>query len=486
MKNTSAPRKHRRWFLSHTAMLATGFAITPKLSGYAAANDEIRIGFLSCGGRANELMGSFAKVPGVKIVGLSDPDSTRVAKAKTRFPDAKTATDLRKLIEDPNIDAVVVATCNHWHCLASIWAMQAGKDVYVEKPLSHSQWEGEQTIAAARKYQRICQVGTQQRSDPMQTELKKFLHEEMALGQIQRVQVNRYGVRGPIGKRSEPLPKDPNIDWNLWLGPAADQPVFRNAWHYDWHWDWNTGSGEMGNWGVHVLDDVRNVVFRDSVQVPKRILGGGGRIVWNDAGQSPNVHAVAFDTGSIPVVIGLSNLPDKPDGKKSPDAPGPSSGYVVYCQAGRLEGQRGSAKAFDRDGKLIKEFKGNGGGGHQANFIQAVRNRKPEALNAEVQIGHDSTGWCNFANICFQAADHQDLREKVESAMDHPGWEPLMQQMLDHLNAHGVQPNDSALRMSHWMDLDPKTGRFVGQYAQQGNALIKRQYREGFEVPQVS
>ena len=476
----------RRRFLSLSATSAAGLAVAPALKSYASANEEIRVGFLSCGGRANELMGSFSKIPGVKIVGLCDPDASRVAKAKTRFPDAKTSNDLRRLIEDPNIDAMVVATCNHWHCLASIWAMQAGKDVYVEKPLSHSQWEGIQTIAAARKYQRICQVGTQQRSDPMQTELKKFLHEQKALGDIQRVQVNRFGVRGPIGKRSEPLPKDPNIDWDLWLGPAADLPVFRNSWHYDWHWDWNTGSGEMGNWGVHVLDDVRNVVFRDSVQVPRRILGGGGRLAWNDAGQSPNVHVVAFDTGGIPVVIGLSNLPDKTDGKKSPDMPGPGSGYVVYCQAGRLEGQRGSAKAFDNDGKLIKEFKGNSGSGHQANFIEAVRNRKPEALNAEVQIGHDSTGWCNFANICFQAGDHSDLREKVESARNHPGWQELIEQMIKHLSANGIDPSDQAIAMSHWMELDPKTGRFVGQYADQGNALLKRQYRKGYEVEQIA
>lgn len=474
----------RRQFLSQTALGTVGLACG--LRAHASANDEIRLAFLSCGGRANELMGSFSKVPGVKIVGLSDPDSTRVAKAKTRFPDAKTTTDLRKLIEDPNIDAVVVATCNHWHCLAAIWAMQAGKDVYVEKPLSHSQWEGEQTIAAARKYQRICQVGTQQRSDPMQKELKAFLHEQQALGQIQRVQVNRFGVRGPIGKRKDPLPKDPNVDYDLWLGPAADRPVFRNAWHYDWHWDWNTGSGEMGNWGVHVLDDVRNVVFRDSVQVPRRILGGGGRMVWNDAGQSPNVHAVAFDTGSIPVVIGLSNLPDAPDGKKSPDFPGPGSGYVVYCQAGRLEGQRGSAKAYDLDGKLIKEFKGNGGSSHQANFIEGVRTRKAELLNADVQVGHDSTGWCNFANICYQAGDSSHIEDKAESARDFPGWQKLIEQMVSHLNAHQIDPEDQAIRMSHWMELDPKTGRFVGDYAQQGNALIRREYRSGYAVEEIT
>ena len=115
----------------------------------------------------------------------------------------------------------------------------------------------------------------------MQAQIKQFLHEEKGIGALKHVRVNRYGVRGPIGKRIEPLPKDPDIDFNLWLGPAADKPVFRNAWHYDWHWDWNTGSGEMGNWGVHVLDDVRNVVFRDSVAVPRRIIGGGGRVVWD-------------------------------------------------------------------------------------------------------------------------------------------------------------------------------------------------------------
>ena len=325
-------------------------------------------------------MGSFEKIPAVKVVGLCDPDPSRVDKAKKRFPGAKTASDLRKMIDDPEIDAVVVATCNHWHCLASIWAMQAGKDVYVEKPLSHTQWEGEQTVAAARKYNRICQVGTQQRSDPMQAKIKDFLHVQKGIGELKSVRVNRYGVRGPIGKRSEQLPKDPAIDFDLWLGPAADKPVFRNAWHYDWHWDWNTGSGEMGNWGVHVLDDVRNVVFQDSVAVPRRILGGGGRVAWNDSGETPNVHVVAFDTGTLPVVIGLSNLTAGPDSNKSPDVPGPGSGYVVIGEGGRLEGQRGSARAFDKDNKVIQEFRGNSGAGHQANFVDAVIKRDPGLL----------------------------------------------------------------------------------------------------------
>lgn len=169
------------------------------------ANDEIRIGFISCGGRAGEHMKALSDVNGIAVTALCDPDGGRVYNASRSFPKAQTFADLRQLLDLKDIDAVFVVTTNHWHCLASIWAMQAGKFVYVEKPLSHSQWEGDQTVKAARKYNRICQVGTQQRSDPMQAEIKNFLHQEKALGKIVSCRVNRVGVREPIGKRSEPL-----------------------------------------------------------------------------------------------------------------------------------------------------------------------------------------------------------------------------------------------------------------------------------------
>ena len=285
-------RLDRRTFLAGSMAGAAATIAAPSSSLAFNANEEIRVGFISCGGRAQGLMGSFSKVPGVRIAGLCDPDESRLGKAKDRFPKATGWSDLRGMLDDDNIDAVVVATCNHWHCLASIWAMEAGKDVYVEKPLSHTQWEGQQTVAAAKKYNRICQLGTQQRTDPMQAEIKKFLHEEKALGEIKAARVNRFGVRGQIGKRSEPLPTPKGVDYNVWLGPAAEQPLYRDKLHYDWHWDWNTGSGEMGNWGVHVRDDLRNNVFQDKVALPKRIMGGGGRVTWNDAGQTPNVHFV--------------------------------------------------------------------------------------------------------------------------------------------------------------------------------------------------
>jgi len=475
----------RREFVK--AGLATSAAATFSLSRAQATgpNDEINLGFISCGGQAGGLMGSFSGVKGVHIGGLCDPDQGRLDSAGKRFPKAKKWQDLRHLLEDSSIDAVVIATCNHWHCLAAIWAMQAGKDVYVEKPLSHSQWEGRQTVAAARKYDRICQLGTQQRSDPMQTAIKKFLHQDKALGAIQGTRVNRYGVRGSIGKRSAALGINSEVDYNLWLGPAQRKPIFRNKLHYDWHWDWNTGSGEMGNWGVHVLDDVRNNVFQDQVLLPKRIVGGGGRVVWDDAGESPNVHFVQFDTGNIPVVIGLSNLTDGPGKRGSAPHPGPGSGYLVYCEGGRLEGKRGSAVAYDEAGKAIKKFKGNGGKGHQQNFIDAVRSRNRKALNSEVEVGHYSTGWCNLANVAAKIGTGFSMDAAREMNDDQGLWSSLLEESEKHLKTHGLAITDKSITMSPVLELDVATEQFVGEHAEKANRLLKRQYRKGFAVPKI-
>ncbi|MEL7498845.1 MAG: Gfo/Idh/MocA family oxidoreductase [Planctomycetota bacterium] len=453
-------------------------------SRHTSPIETVNLGMISCGGRAGQLAKSFSKSDDVNIAGLCDPDKSRTEIMNSKYRKAQTWTDLRKMLENDSIDAVVVATCNHWHCLAAIWAMEAGKHVYVEKPLSHSQWEGRQTVAAARKFKRVCQIGTQQRSDPMQAEIKKFLHQDKALGEIKATRVNRIGRRASIGKRATALPIDKNVDYDVWLGPAQDKPIFRDRLHYDWHWDFNTGSGEMGNWGVHILDDVRNNVFQDKVTLPKRVFGGGGRISWNDAGESPNVHFAFFDTGSIPVVIALSNLAEAPGGKKSPKHPGPGSGYIVYCEGGRLEGQRGKAVAFDRDGKKLKEFKGNRGDGiHQANFIKAVQQQKPEMLNADVAVGHDSTGWCNLANIAFQAGSPfktADLKQ-----VDLPQWTELMKFMDTHTQAHNVKLESEEIVLSPMMTMNPETEMFVGENAKMGNKLLKREYRKGYEVPEI-
>ena len=463
--------------------------------GSVSPNESIGLGYIACGGRANELMTQFEQAGGSHVAAVCDVDPHRVGVAKQRFENANAYSDLRRLIDDASVDAVVIAACNHWHSLAAIWAMQAGKHVYVEKPLSHSQWEGAQTVAAARKYDRICQVGTQQRSCPMQAEIKQFLHRDKTLGEILSVRVNRFGVRRPIGRREQPLSIQPDFAHDLWLGPAADLPLHRDSLHYDWHWHWNTGNGEMGNWGVHVLDDVRNVVFEDRVGLPRRIAGGGGRVVWDDAGETPNVHWVQFDTGSIPVTIALSNLPAQSGGTRSPVdayAPGPSSGYMVHCENGHLHGQRGKAEAFDRSGQSIAKFAGPHQVVHQANFIDALRSGDRHRLNADVAIGNDSTGWCNLANIAFRAgspggpsATSGSTADDIAAGITDGMFPETLAQMRTHLAVHDVSLGDPSIQMSDWLRIDADTGRFTGAGSDRANALLRRDYRSGFEVPAI-
>ncbi|WP_146458454.1 Gfo/Idh/MocA family protein [Rubripirellula tenax] len=474
----------RRQFFSTVVAAGVTTSLAARTLRAANANEEVSLGFIGCGGRAEKLLSQFETIPGVNIAALCDVDANRLGSVKQRFPAAKSYQDMRQLIADKSIDAVVIATCNHWHCLAAIWAMEAGNHVYVEKPLSHTQWEGRQVVAAVRKYDRICQVGTQQRSDPMQAEIKKFLHDDKTLGEIQTARVNHYFIRRPIGKRDTPLPIDKTLAYDMWCGPAQKSPLFRDNLHYDWHWDWNTGSGDMGNWGVHVLDDVRNNLFQDSVALPKRVLAGGGRVAFDDAGQTPNLHFAYFDTGSIPVVIGLTNLPDQPGAKKSPEHLGPGSGYIAYCEGGRLEGQRKRAVAKDADGKVIKEFKGNSGDVlHQQNFIDAVRSHDRSILNAEVSVGNDSTGWCNLANVAFRASGSFDKDTANSIAVDE--WQNVLSAMGEHLKSYGLGLDSDSIRLSPMLELDPATERFVGDHADVGNPFLKREYRKGFEVPEL-
>jgi predicted dehydrogenase len=476
--------------LSRRDLLKAGFAAgvsfaLPAPRSFAAANDRVGIGVIGLGGRGGEVSGFFSKLSGAAITAITDPDNDRVGEFSQRYRDAKPYGDLRKLLEDKSVDAVVVTTCNHWHCLAAIWAMQAGKHVYVEKPLSHSQWEGAQVVKASRKYDRIVQLGTQQRSDPMQAEIKKFLHEDKALGKIEFIEVVRYGVRESIGKRATPLEIPKSINYDLWLGPAQDLPVFREKLHYDWHWDWNTGSGEMGNWGVHVLDDARNNGLLDEPRMPKKVMAGGGRFVWNDAGETPNVHFAYYDTGSVPVLLGLSNLPAAPGAKDSLNFRGAKSGYVVHCEGGYFSGQRGKGTAYDKGGKKIRDFKGDSGQGHQQNFLDALAKNDRKVLNAEIALGNDSSGWCNLANIAYRAGGDFGRPKAEEMRRGYKPWSDLLDQMQEHLANHGVAMDAKSVRLSSVLELDKEGEKFVGEGAEAANRHLKREYRKGYEVPEI-
>jgi len=484
---TLLPCSDRRKFLGLLAA-GIGTAALPTVV-CAAANEEVRIAILGAGGRGGAIAGAFHGASAAKVVMVADPDQGRAEKLAAKYQ-AKAVTDLRTAIDSDDVDAVAITTCNHWHCLAAIWAIEAGKDVYVEKPLSHSQWEGRQVVLAAQKAGRIVQLGTQQRSDPIQAEARKFLHEDKALGEIQYVQANRLGPRGSIGKRNTPLPTPDGVDYNLWLGPAAEQPIYRNSFHYDWHWDWNTGSGEMGNWGVHILDDVRNVAYADQVSTPSRMICGGGRIGWDDAGDTPNVHFALFETDMFPTVIALSNLPPAPGAKGAWKAKGvmaqdaPGSGYAVVCEGGTYLGQRGRGQAIDGDGKKIRDFKANVNtvSAHVQNFVDAVRTNNTDMLAAPIENGHHSTGWCNLANVAFRAGQAFD-QEQLVKASDLPQWQAIMGNMTAPLGKFGANPGD--LVSSPMLEHDPATEQFTGEHAELANPFLKREYRSGFEIKPV-
>ena len=479
----------RRDFLRTGLAAGTSVAV-PLASGRAAgANEAIRLGFIGCGGRGNVLLSHFAKIEGVRIGGLCDPDQRRLHTAGERFANAKRWTDLREMLDDASIDAVIIASAVHWHALATIWAVQAGKDVYCEKPMSHNLREARQAAAAVEKSDRIWQHGTQQQSDPMRTEIRRFLHDERALGTVLAVRAHRYEIRPPIGNRDAPLSIPGHVDYNLWLGPAQDVPVYRNNLQYDWHWDWNTGAGEMGNWGIHILDDVRNNVLPDNVALPRRICGGGGRVVFGDAGQTPNVHFVYFDTGSVPVVMGLSNLPAEPGSRSPSPHTGPPSGYIAYCEGGRLETVAapwapGRAVAFDRDGKEIRRFSGAGGDVlHERNFIDAVRSRKASLLHSPIRTASETAGWCHLANITVRAGGPFSRAEAARVADPSGHWHAAVEEMAGLLQAHGLDMENDSLRLSGLLTVDSATEQFVGERADVANAFLARTYRAPFAIP---
>jgi predicted dehydrogenase len=374
--------------------------------------------------------------------------------------------------------------------------MEAGKHVYVEKPLCNAHWEGVQVVKAADKHQKICQIGTQQRSAPMQAEIKRVLHDEKALGSIEWVRVNRYGVRASIGKRDTPLTPPATLDYDLWLGPAKDQPIYRDKLHYDWHWDWNTGCGEMGNWGVHLVDDVRNNVFSDSIAFPQRVVAAGGRFGWHDAGNTPNVHFAILDTGSIPVVIALTNLPEKMGSNSSPKCPGSGSGYVAFCEGGRLEGQRGKAQVFDAAGKLIRSINGTDGMVvHQKNFIDAVRKHSPGSLNAPVKEGHYSTAWCNMANYAYRAAQGSaastqlnptvEIGRMVSSAGLTASAAKILEQLSQVAANNETEAAVEGLTLGPVLTFDSKSEQFTGAHADVANQYLRTSGRGEFVVKEV-
>ena len=465
--------------------VAAGVALAMPSSRARGANNDIRVAFAGFRSKGAQHIGVFRTIPGVRVVALCEVDRNILDREVQKFKETNETvtayTDVRKVLEDKNIDAVVVATPNHWHALATVWACQAGKDVYVEKPASHDIWEGRKMVEAARKYKRIVQVGTQNRSDVGLCEAAQYI-QQGKLGKILWAHGLWFKRRPSIGRANGPQKVPEHINYNLWTGPAPLKPLRRNKLHYDWHWFWDTGNGDMANLGAHQLDDCRWILGQSSL--PRRVISIGGRFGYIDDGQTPNTQLAIFDYKPAPMFLEIRGLPRQKDIRASDHYRGTSSGNVIQCEQGYFVGGRGGGWAYDNDGNKIKQFKGDGGAGHQANFIKAVRSRKPGDLNSDILDGHISGALCHMANISHRMGRESAMEQVKETIQDHKEGLDTVERFEKHLAANEVDLAETPMVLGPWLNFDAEKEEFVGDFPTRwANELLRRDYRKPFVIP---
>lgn len=481
MSKASGSRASRRQFLEES-MLAAAAAAMAGLSPFPlraqesskSANDTIRHAVIGLRNRGQDHIDEFLKCPGVEIAYLCDPDSEilektkrRVAEKQGRAPEA--VADLRRMLDDKSIDTVSVAAPNHWHALATIWAIQAGKDVYCEKPVCHNVVEGRRMVEAARHHERLCQTGTQRRSDGDLMAAAEYI-QSGKLGKVLLARSIVYRQRETIGKPGVYQPPK-QVDYDLWLGPAQDQPLTRPNLHYDWHWFWNTGNGELANNNIHMVDVCR--MLTGATGLGKSVLTIGGRFNWGDSGETANTQITAHEFGDFAILQETRNL------KTSPFTPQFTEGWLIQCEQGYVAG----TTAFDLEGKPIETFKGQGES-HFANFIRAVRERKQSELHADILEGHQSTSLCHVGNISYRlghTAAPDEVREQLEALKARPETSDAFARMQSHLSERGVDLAATPLTLGAALEIDGEA--FVNNSA--ADALLTREYRAPFVLPAV-
>lgn len=460
----------RRDFMKTAAVGAGALALSPTAK-VLGANDQIRVGFVSLGGRAGGLLNSFKRVNGVKIAGICDVDSEKLGKVAQKHPDAFATTDCRKLLERKDIDAIVSATPNHWHALLTIWACQAGKHVYIEKPVSHTVYESRQMTKAARKYGRIVSSGFQNRSCGGLTPFFETLHNG-DWGAVKSIRVLTYRNRASIKKLDKPLTPPANVDYNLWLGPAEDKPIMRPRFHYDWHWVYNTGDGDLGNQGPHETDLAR-WALKDPMALPDSVECMGGRFAWDDAGNTPNMLLVRMMYGDVPITCETINL-------KRPAYKGIGVGVIINCEKGEFRGGRGGGKVLAPDGSVLAQWKGNQGA-HYGKFIEAIKANDSSLLTSEVESAGYSSDLAHVSNICYKSGDQVAHEEAMERFGHDADLKESIARYAEIRKNGGVDPSVK-WTYGRKLTFDNSKGKFVGTDADKANPLMTRTYRKGFEV----
>ena len=384
----------RRTFMKRTLAAGAGAAVAgAPFAKVLGANDAIRVAVIGFNGRGRGHIRGFNELEGARVTALCDVDDKVVARAVAEFEKrnqkVRVYQDYRRMMEDKQIDVVSIATPDHHHVPASALAVVAGKDVYVEKPVSHTVEEGRLLVKLARKHKRIVQHGTQSRSAAGVKKAIEFI-QSGKLGKCRMAKAIDCQRRGKIGhKEDEPAP--PYVHYDLWLGPAPERPFNWNRYHYKWHWWWDYGTGDTGNDGIHQIDIAR---WGLGVTMPKAVSCSGGQLWYDDDHETPDTQMAVFEYDRAYLVFEMRLWTPYPH-------EGHDNGNVFYCDDGWVSVGRRGWKAYSRDGKEVA-----GGGreeqSHMENFLKAVRSRNPADLTADVEQGHYSATLCHLANIAMR------------------------------------------------------------------------------------
>jgi predicted dehydrogenase len=487
-------RKTRRQFLEDSmfaaaaaAAVSSPMALMAEEKQSTSPNEKLSVAVVGIKGRGGAHIGAFAGRKDTEITYLCDVDSAfgdsrADAIAQRQGSKPKFVTDLRKVLDDPSVDVISIATPNHLHALQAIWSIQAGKDVYCEKPVSHNVSEGRRIVEAARKYNKICQTGTQSRSNPGMIEAIKFVHD----GGIGKCTVARglcYKPRKSIGAAGKYAPPK-TVDYNLWLGPAQEEELTRPQFHYDWHWQFAYGNGDLGNQGIHQMDLARWGLGVN--ELSKGVISYGGRYGYEDAGNTPNTQMVVHDYGDRSLVFEVRGLVYDKDLKTESKTYKGSAVGVIF------EGTEGyvvmttyhSGAAFDKEGNEIRKFNGGSDAHHYENFVKAVRSRNHGDLTADIEEGHLSSALCHLGNISYQLGSKvsaSECLERMEGIKTTENVKDSMQRTIDHLKDNKVDIQKEGFQLGEYLEFDPKSETFVSNA--QADQLLTRDYRAPFVVP---
>jgi predicted dehydrogenase len=406
----------RRSFIKKSAVATAVLTIPSIIPAHAfGANDRVNAAVLGVNGRGKDHIKGLMEQPNVEITTFVDPD-LNVANQRAKEFEAKygkkvaVVQDLRKAFDDKNIHVVTIATPNHWHTLAAIWACQAGKDVYVEKPGSHNIWEGRKMVEAAHKYDRIVQHGVQLRSSVAIREAIQLLRD----GYIGKVYMARglvFRKRGDIGnKPNEPVPE--GLDYDIWTGPAPKRPFTRNIVHYNWHWHWDYGNGDVGNQGIHETD---LCMWGLDVGLPNKITSMGGKFLFDDCKETPELLSSVYHYPDQKKIIQFEVRPWYTNAED-----GSSVGNIFYGDKGYMV-----IKGYDTYETFLGDNKEPGkknkaGGDHFKNFIEAVRAHDPKMIHAPVESAHLSSALAHLGNIAYRTGRVLDFDPKTEKFINDP------------------------------------------------------------------